>query len=261
MIVAAAGNEHNDNATKSPTRPAKCPGVIGVAALNRDGFKSTYSNFGPTLTVATVGGDNADGLDPGAWDNLVADSGLLAVGNTGDTGPVVTGYYPRYFGTSFSTPIVAGAVSLMLGRQPGAERGADRSGPARFGTAACHLRACPEWRHAATPTQGVACAPPTPAAPACSMCRKRWPYANALKLGNPYTPPTWPVVSINSAQLRDAAAAGPDRPANPAAPPSGGGDGGDGDNDSGGGGGAMSAWWLLALSAAVLALRRRAAPR
>ena len=78
-------------------------------------------------------------------------------------------------------------------------------------------------------------------------------YAEALRLGNPYTPPTWPMVSIDSAQLRDAAAGGPDRPANPTPPPSSGGDSG--------GGGAMSALWLLALGAAVLALRRRVAVR
>ena len=52
VIVAAAGNEWT-----TPTRPAKCPGVVGVVSLNRDGFKSNYSNFGPELTssgIATV---------------------------------------------------------------------------------------------------------------------------------------------------------------------------------------------------------------
>ena len=109
VIVAAAGNEH----ASTPTRPAKCPGVIGVAALNRDGFKSTYSNFGSTLAIATVGGDDPDG----AWGSRVADSGLLGVGYAGDTTPGAPGYF-NYFGTSFSTPIVAGAVSLMLAVNP-----------------------------------------------------------------------------------------------------------------------------------------------
>ena len=109
VVVAAAGNEY----AATPTRPAKCPGVIGVAALNRDGFKSTYSNFGSTLAVATVGGDDPDG----AWGNRVADSGVLSVGNFGDTAPGTSGYF-NYFGTSFSTPIVAGAVSLMLAVNP-----------------------------------------------------------------------------------------------------------------------------------------------
>ena len=41
VVVAAAGNEHG-----AVSRPANCRGVIGVAALNRDGFKASYSNFG-----------------------------------------------------------------------------------------------------------------------------------------------------------------------------------------------------------------------
>ncbi len=45
VVVAAAGNEW-----RAPTRPANCPGVVGVAGLNRDGFKANYSNFGTQLT-------------------------------------------------------------------------------------------------------------------------------------------------------------------------------------------------------------------
>jgi serine protease len=62
VVVAAAGNQH-----AAPMRPANCKGVIGVAALNRDGFKATYSNFGAGPIVATVGGDpttKAHGCDP-----------------------------------------------------------------------------------------------------------------------------------------------------------------------------------------------------
>jgi serine protease len=81
-------------------------------------------------------------------------------------------------------------------------------------------------------------------------------YAEAVKNGGSYSPPARQAAMIDAAELRDAAAAGPDRPANTTTttpPPSGG-------NSSGGGGGAMSAWWLAALGAAVLALRRRAVP-
>ena len=101
VVVAAAGNE----SVSTPTRPAKCSGVIGVAALNRQGFKTGYSNFGSMLTVATVGGDDAQ--------DASGDSGILAPGNDGDTVPGASIYLP-YYGTSFSTPLVAGAVSLML---------------------------------------------------------------------------------------------------------------------------------------------------
>ncbi len=250
VIVAAAGNEH----ASEPARPAKCPNVIGVAALNRDGFKTTYSNFGPVLTVATVGGDDSDG----AWGSRVADSGLFGPGNDGQTVPTTPGY-DGYYGTSFSTPIVAGVASLMLAVNPALTAAQIEQG--------LRVSARP---HVTSGLPGVAaCSDANPGRCLCTTATcgagildvpQALAFANALKGGNPYTPPTWPVVSIDSAQLRDAAAAGPDRPANPP-PTDGGGGSSSGDGGGGGGGGAMSAWWLLALGAAVLALRRRAVPR
>jgi serine protease len=245
VVVAAAGNEH----ASEPTRPAKCQNVIGVAALNRDGFKTTYSNFGPALTVATVGGDDSDG----AWGDRVADSGVFGPGNDGDTAPGAPVFLP-HVGTSFSTPIVAGAVSLMLAVNPALTATQIEQG----------LRASAR-PHVTSSLPGVAaCSDANPGRCLCTTgtcgagildVPQALAYANALKLGNPYTPPTWPVVSLDSAALREAAAAGPDRPAN--APPS---DGGNG-TSGGGGGGTMSALWLLALGAAVLALRRRGLSR
>jgi serine protease len=96
VVVAAAGNEQT-----SPTRPASCAGVVGVAALARDGFKAWYSNFGARVVISTVGGDND------------VDDGILTVSNTGLQSPDADSY-ARYYGTSFSTPIVSGVVSLML---------------------------------------------------------------------------------------------------------------------------------------------------
>ena len=61
VVVAAAGNE-----ATAPSRPANCRGVVGVVGLNRDGFKTHYSNFGRQIGVsgiATVAGDD----DGGAW--------------------------------------------------------------------------------------------------------------------------------------------------------------------------------------------------
>ncbi|MBL0728655.1 S8 family peptidase [Piscinibacter sp. HJYY11] len=100
VVVAAAGNEMG-----AVTRPASCNGVVGVAALARDGLKASYSNFGPQVTIATVGGD-AD-----------ADDGLLTLINTGTQAPGADGY-GNVFGTSFATPVVAGVVSLMLSTNP-----------------------------------------------------------------------------------------------------------------------------------------------
>jgi serine protease len=96
VVVAAAGNEQT-----SPTRPASCAGVVGVGALARDGFKAWYSNFGARLVISTVGGDPD------------IDDGILTVSNTGTQSPDME-TYARYYGTSFSAPIVSGVVSLML---------------------------------------------------------------------------------------------------------------------------------------------------
>jgi serine protease len=103
MVVAAAGNGQG-----VVSRPGNCRGAVAVAALNRDGFKARYSNFGPQVTLATVGGDNAP---------LIGDGGLLSVYNAGITTPGEA-IYARSFGTSFATPIVAGAAALMLSINP-----------------------------------------------------------------------------------------------------------------------------------------------
>lgn len=97
VVVAAAGNEQ----AASPTRPASCAGVVGVAALARDGLKAGYSNFGARVVVATVGGDPD------------FDDGLLTVFNDGLESPG-TATYGSVYGTSFAAPVVSGVISLML---------------------------------------------------------------------------------------------------------------------------------------------------
>ena len=109
VVVAAAGNGHGN-----VTRPASCAGVIGVAALNRDGFKANYSNFGPAVVVATVGGDPPG---EGRWGALLGDDGLLTLDNLGLQAPE-SASYGRAAGTSFAAPVVAGVVSLMLSVNP-----------------------------------------------------------------------------------------------------------------------------------------------
>lgn len=236
VVVAAAGNEWT-----TPTRPAKCPGVIGVAALNRDGFKANYSNFGAELAasgIATVGGDDADG----AWAAL-ADSGLLTIGNDGDTVPGAPGYF-QFFGTSFAAPVVAGAVSLMLSVNPSLSHAQIVDGLRRSARP-----------HVTSPVAGVAAC--SASNPGRCLCTTQTCGAGILDVeqalafaANPagYVAPVRLAASIDNAELRAAAALGPDRPPN-----------GGGSSGGGGGGGTTSPAWLAGLLLAVVALRRRSA--
>ena len=83
LMVAAAGNE----STSAPQQPASCEGVIGVGALEADGWNlAYYSNFG----------ENTNLVAPGTVYTAAAGGG-----------------YRTMNGTSFSSPIVAAALALM----------------------------------------------------------------------------------------------------------------------------------------------------
>jgi serine protease len=242
VVVAAAGNGWG-----APSRPASCQGVIGVAALNRDGFKTTYSNFGPALAIATVGGDD----DDGAWGsalgvNSVADSGLLTLGNSAPTTPANctlpgANCYFYDFGTSFSTPLVSGAVSLMLSVNPVLSVDQMISGLRTSARA-----------HVTSSIGGFSqCSDANPGRCLCTTSTCGAGILDAaqalLYAASPatYVPPITHTQGavLDTPELRAAVLSGPDRPAN-APPPA----------PSGGGGGAMSAGWLLALALATLAL-------
>jgi len=235
VVVAAAGNEWG-----APTRPASCQRAVGVAALNRDGFKTNYSSFGAAIALATVGGDDNDG----AWGPAMADSGVLTIGNDGLTVPTTGGYY-YHFGTSFSAPIVAGAVSLMLSLNPALTvdqiiAGLKASARPHVGSTVPGFDQCSD----ANPGRCL-CTTATCGAGLLDVTQAL-AYATSVAQGGVYTPPNWPRVSLdNIPELIAAAATGPDRPAKSPPPPTG-----------GGGGGAMSAAWLLALVGATCALRR-----
>jgi serine protease len=110
VVVAAAGN---DGLTVGV--PANCPGMVAVAGLRHVGTKVGFSNLGPEITVGAPGG------------NCVNETGtclypLLSTSNTGTKGPVASTYSNGddhlTLGTSFSSPIVAGTVALMLEANP-----------------------------------------------------------------------------------------------------------------------------------------------
>ena len=115
VVVASAGN----SAGHAVGSPANCPGVLAVTALRHVGTKVGFSDLGPGITISAPGGNcvNVPGecLYP-----------IMSLSNAGATMPVmgaVGGTYTDSFlaptlGTSFSSPLVAGTVALMLSAKP-----------------------------------------------------------------------------------------------------------------------------------------------
>lgn len=244
LVVAAVGNGHG-----ALSRPANCPGVMGVVALNRDGFKTTYSNFGPQAAIATVGGDTAEG----AWGALLTDGGLLSIYNDGAAGPGNSGY-AYLFGSSFAAPGVAGTLSLMLGAHPGmtvAQMEAALRATARPHVQSQLVGACSEANPGRCLCTTATCGAGILDADAALA------HAQALAAGQQPAAPAWVVAQLDSAELRQAAAAGQDRAGHlvpvvtpPAEPATDTGSGG-----GGGGGGALAVGPLAALAAAAVGLR------
>ena len=239
VVVAAAGNGWG-----APSRPANCQRVIGVGALNRDGFKANYSNFGAALAISTVGGDD----DDGAWGQLLgvnslADSGILTIGNDGRTLPADctrqgANCYFYHFGSSFSAPIVSGAVSLMLSVNPALTPSQIEQGLAR--SARPHVRSSVAGFEACSDNHPGRCLCTTATCGAGILdAVQALIYARSPST---YGAPAAQGALLDTPELRFAVASGPDRPANPAPPA------------ASGGGGAMHAGWLAALALAVLAL-------
>lgn len=100
LVVAAAGNSNMDAASFSP---AGCSGVVTVAAGNRSGGKSYYSNWGSSVEITAPGGESP--LNP---------NGILSTLDSGTTSYIGDNSYYFYQGTSMAAPHVAGVASLVL---------------------------------------------------------------------------------------------------------------------------------------------------
>ncbi len=233
VVVAAAGNGHGN-----VKRPASCARVIGVAALNRDGFKASYSNFGPAVMLATVGGDP---VGEGLWGGLLGDDGLLSLDNLGLQGPE-SASYGHHFGTSFAAPVVAGVLSLMLSTNPDLSVAQLIDGVRRSSRP-----------HVVSAMMGV-CSTLNPGRCVCTTdtCGAGIldaPQALIYALAPAsYVAPARSAEVIDSGELRNAVTLGLDQ-----APD----EGSTVVAETGGGGGALGPAWLLLMGIGLAALRRR----
>ena len=107
VVVISAGNNDDNSVDYSP---GNCPNVISVAATQRQGFKSHYSNYGSLVQIAAPGGGRDYPNGGSYWY-------VYSTLNGGTTVPGSYGYV-GYAGTSMAAPHVAGIASLMLSVDP-----------------------------------------------------------------------------------------------------------------------------------------------
>jgi subtilisin family serine protease len=96
LLVAAAGNGN----TNYPHFPSAYPNVISVASVAADDERAYYSNYGITVDIASIGGDQSGS----------GDGGVLST---------VPGFdYAKFQGTSMASPLATGLLALMKSKFP-----------------------------------------------------------------------------------------------------------------------------------------------
>ncbi|QDQ28579.1 S8 family serine peptidase [Chitinimonas arctica] len=103
LVVAAAGNESQNVRSD---QPASCPGAFAVSAVNREGGRAYYSNYGAMVGIAAPGGElytHEDGI------LSTLNDGVSELGNDS---------YDYYQGTSMAAPHIAGLAALMWSVNP-----------------------------------------------------------------------------------------------------------------------------------------------
>ncbi|WP_167730253.1 S8 family peptidase [Terasakiella sp. SH-1] len=103
LVIAAAGNEANNNDERLKSYPAsyEAPGILSVAATNRRDQLAEFSNFGPR---------NVDIAAPGV-------KILSTVPRDVKRDWPKSSYYSTS-GTSMAAPVVSGAAALLLAQNP-----------------------------------------------------------------------------------------------------------------------------------------------
>ncbi len=102
VVVASAGND----ATCLETFPAAYPDVVSVGAIGPDG-PAPFSNYGPWVRACAPGVDLVS-----TFFNVFTGAGTPQ--SPGDPDPDNFADWARWSGTSFSAPIVAGALARLM---------------------------------------------------------------------------------------------------------------------------------------------------
>ena len=115
VVVASAGN----SAGHAVGTPANCPGVIAIAGLRHVGDKVGFSDLGPEISLSAPGGNCVDTTGgPCQYPITTTSNAGTTTPVAGAAGAIYTDSFNASLGTSFSSPLVAGAAALMLSLQP-----------------------------------------------------------------------------------------------------------------------------------------------